>query len=200
MKTLRVEVVFFLAFFLTWTICAKVFWYSPVNGMLQAWLGQTATDLLLHAVYASVWLGFAASYLLTTGQNAPLSYLKLRRHAARGLVVGAIVGSALFATGLARVWLGGRAPDLDGVTVLSFLSPLVEEVVFRGLVLQRAARHTSFWKANALSAALFVAVHLPGLDLCGCPFSQRPPLLGGLRHAKRPRTSATSCPRGTGSR
>jgi membrane protease YdiL (CAAX protease family) len=42
------------------------------------------------------------------------------------------------------------------------LSPFVEEVVFRGLVLQRAGEYMGFWKANALSAGLFVGVHVPG--------------------------------------
>lgn len=45
---------------------------------------------------------------------------------------------------------------------MTFLSPLVEEVVFRGIVLQRAGEYVGFWKANALSAGLFAAIHVPG--------------------------------------
>ena len=58
--------------------------------------------------------------------------------------------------------LKSRPPDLDGLTPASFVSPFAEEVEFGGLVLRRAEEYTGFWKANTLSAALFVAVHLPG--------------------------------------
>ena len=77
-----------------WAVCAKAFWYSPLNGLLETSLGQTATDLLLRAINVAVWLGFAAAYLRATGRDRPLSYLKLRHNAARGLVVGLVVGLA----------------------------------------------------------------------------------------------------------
>ncbi len=170
MKTLCVDLAFFLAFFLVWTVCAKIFWYSPVNGLLETRLGQTETGLLLRAINVGVWLGFAAVYLRVTDRKDPLSYLKLRHNVARGLVVGALVGSAFLVKDFARVWLvDGRAPELGGLSPASFLSPFAEEVVFRGLVLQQAAQYTSFWKANALSAVLFVAIHLPGWIFEGLP-------------------------------
>ena len=110
-----------------------------------------------------MWLGFAAAYLPATGRDRPLSYLKLRHNAARGLVVGLVVGLAFAAKDLVRVLLlEGRFPEFAGLTPVSFLSPFVEEMVFRGLVLQRAEEYMGFWAANTLSAGLFVTVHLPG--------------------------------------
>ena len=58
--------------------------------------------------------------------------------------------------------LEGRAPDFAGLSPVTFSSPFVEEVVFRGLALQRAGEYMGYWKANALSAGLFVGVHVPG--------------------------------------
>ncbi len=164
----RVDLAFFLAFFVAWAVCAKVFWFSPVNGALLAEFGRTGTDLLLRAINVAVWLGFAFAYLRATGRDRPLAYLKLKDNVTKGLAVGVLVGLAFVAKDLARVLvLEGRAPALAGLTLSSFLSPFVEEVVFRGLVLQRAGEYTGFWKANALSSALFVAVHLPGWAFAG---------------------------------
>jgi uncharacterized protein len=163
-----VDLAFFMAFFVVWAVCAKVFWFSTVNGALLAELGRTGTGLLLCAINVAVWLGFAFAYLRATGRDRPLAYLKLKGNVTRGFAVGILAGLAFVAKDLARVLLlEGRAPDLAGLTPSSFLSPFVEEVVFRGLVLQRAGEYTGFWKANALSSALFVAVHLPGWTFAG---------------------------------
>ena len=168
----RVDLAVFLVFFVAWAVCAKVFWFSTVNGALIAELGRTGTDLLLRAINATVWLGFAFAYMRTTGRDRPLAYLKLKVNVTKGLTVGILVGLAFVAKDLARVLLlEGRAPDLAGLPPLSFLSPFVEEVVFRGLVLQRAGEYAGFWKANALSSALFVAVHLPGWTFAGLPLA-----------------------------
>ncbi|TBR39971.1 MULTISPECIES: CPBP family intramembrane glutamic endopeptidase [Dyella] len=43
------------------------------------------------------------------------------------------------------------------------LGPLVEEVLFRGVLLSALSRRTSMWVAGLLSAALFACVHLPDL-------------------------------------
>ena len=170
LRAARGDLAFFLVFLVMWAVCAKVFWYSPVNGVLEASLGRTGTDLLLRAINVAMWLGFSAAYMWATGRRAPVSYLRLRHNLARGLVMGMLVGSAFLAKDLVRVLLlEDRSPDLSGISAVSFLSPFVEEVVFRGLVLQRAEQYTGFWTANALSAGLFVAVHLPGWTFAGSP-------------------------------
>jgi uncharacterized protein len=44
---------------------------------------------------------------------------------------------------------------------------LIEEVAFRGYLLQRLSGRAGFWGASAISAALFAAIHLPGWLLVG---------------------------------
>jgi membrane protease YdiL (CAAX protease family) len=151
-----------------------------VNGALEASLGQPGTDLLLRAINVSVWLGSAAAYLRVTGREHPLSYLKLRHNAPKGLAIGSLIGLAFVAKDLLRVlFLDGRLPELAGLSPLTFLSPFVEEVMFRGLVLQRAEEYTGFWRANAISAGLFVGVHLPGWIFAGLLY--RHPVFRGVR-------------------
>ena len=169
-RSARVDLAFLLAFFVLWSICAKVFWHSPLNDLLLSALGRAWSDLLLYAINAAVWLGFALVYLKSIGCDDLLSCLKLKPYVARGLVIGALVGSGFLVKDLVRVWLfEQRTPDLDGLAVGFFVAPFVEEVVFRGCVLQRATRYTGFWRANLLSSALFLAIHLPGWGFAGFP-------------------------------
>ncbi len=169
-RSARVDLAYLLAFFVLWSACAKVFWHSPLNDLFLSVLGRAWSDLLLYAINAAVWLGFAFVYLKNIGCNDLLSCLKLKPHVARGLAIGALVGSAFLAKDLVRVWLfEQRTPDLDGSVIGFFVAPFVEEVVFRGCVLQRATRYTGFWRANLLSSALFLAIHLPGWGFAGFP-------------------------------
>jgi membrane protease YdiL (CAAX protease family) len=170
------DLAFFLAFVVVWALCARVFWYSPVNGLLETSLGRTATDLVLRAINIAVRLGFSAAYLRATNRERPLSYLKLRHNASNGLAIGFLVGLAFVAKEVLRVLLlEGRLPELAGLTPLTFLSPFVEEVMFRGLVLQQAEEYTGFWRAIAISAGLFGGIHLQGWIFAGIPLSEKAP-------------------------
>jgi membrane protease YdiL (CAAX protease family) len=56
---------------------------------------------------------------------------------------------------------------MEGVTwnsVLgtSFLVGFIEEIPYRGFMLQKFAERVGFWAATLITSALFVAVHLPG--------------------------------------
>jgi membrane protease YdiL (CAAX protease family) len=42
-----------------------------------------------------------------------------------------------------------------------FFSPITEEILFRGFVLQQLTDRLSFWKANIIQAFLFTAMHWP---------------------------------------
>jgi uncharacterized protein len=59
----------------------------------------------------------------------------------------------------------GGVAGVAFVTVLfTVVSPttLIEEVHFRGFLLNKFWQATGFWKANAVSSALFVLIHIPG--------------------------------------
>lgn len=77
----------------------------PGKRLLETGLGRTGADLLLRAINVAVWLGFAGAYLRATGRDRPLSYLKLRHNAPKGLAVGFLIGLAFVAQDLVRVAL-----------------------------------------------------------------------------------------------
>jgi len=102
----------------------------------------------------------------------------------RGILLwGGGVGLALGVTALAVKWAGHRPlfssapgwPLLSGVVV----APLVEEFTFRGAVMGALARRFRFWTANLLTAAFFLAIHLPGWYFQGCLLDNLGSPLGG---------------------
>lgn len=60
---------------------------------------------------------------------------------------------------LQEVLLGGRATIL-AVLVAVVMAPLVEEVLFRGLLFQSLRRRVGMWPAALLSTAVFAVVHV----------------------------------------
>lgn len=99
--------------------------------------------------------------------------LWLRSVPAPTLLTGAVLAPGLYlvvTTGLAMLpeaWLdsyseasaGIDSGTLVGVIAVAVVAPVVEEIVFRGLVMNRLARVMPGWLAVALSAAVFGACH-----------------------------------------
>lgn len=79
------------------------------------------------------------------------------------LVTGALfVGCYLLLDGVVgegRIGGAGFAPVL--FTIL-FPATLVEEIYFRGFLLDKFWQVTGFWRANLASSSLFALIHFPG--------------------------------------
>lgn len=113
--------------------------------------------------------------------------LGLRRHVRRGLFWGLITAGALLGVHtLVRLGVQGTlrlspVPVEAYFTALS-VATLIEEVAFRGYLLQQLCGRMGFWGANAVSAALFAAIHIPGWLLVGgmAPGAQMLGPLGGI--------------------
>jgi len=39
---------------------------------------------------------------------------------------------------------------------------IIEEIPYRGFMLQKLAERLGFWRANLITSLLFLAIHLPG--------------------------------------
>jgi membrane protease YdiL (CAAX protease family) len=89
----------------------------------------------------------------------------------RGLVIGAVVSLLYFtAILIAEKFKTGHtlaplfaASTVAWLTTLAqvFFSPIFEETMFRGFVLPHLSSRMGFWKANALQALFFTAMHWP---------------------------------------
>lgn len=154
--------------FSLWTVYVAVL-YPTVSG-----ISNTSVRLLINdSTRFSVFVLPLLLYLRFGAREEPLRNLKLSTHVRRGVSWGVIAGAVYAALVLVRALLfkpGGLDPKpvpveewFTSLTVATF----IEEVAFRGFLLQQFERVTGFWRANVITACLFVAIHFPGWILIG---------------------------------
>ncbi len=150
------------AFFVIWSLRATVFYF--IDESITSDYGRTIYSTV---VKATLWVGSAYLYVRWICRMPVLRYLGLSVVLARRewgiaalatlLYLGAVIGL--------EVTFAGKAfhPSTPAAFATTFLaaSALIEEILFRGLVLQELSRHFRGIPANLITSSLFVAVHWP---------------------------------------
>jgi membrane protease YdiL (CAAX protease family) len=156
-----------VGFFAVWALRATVLF-----GVDLAIAEGLPRRLYSEAVKALVWGGSAIAYLRWVRRAPIVSSLKLTTSAPLRAWTLPLAVSALYlagcaadvahkhgaAAGLLLSALGERGPLLFASALFS---SFVEELFFRGFVLDELSRRARFSWANLGTSALFVAVHLP---------------------------------------
>lgn len=104
-------------------------------------------------------------YLRCFDRVEPSGYLKLRHHWLRGILVGLGFSALIFLLSLVQHGLPHLRAGLftwNSVLSTSLLIGFIEEVPYRGFVLQKLCDCMSRKSAIAISSLLFVLIHLPG--------------------------------------
>ena len=87
------------------------------------------------------------------------------------LLWGGLIGVALGLTAFPGKMLAGRPlfPEELGISFFSavFVAPVVEEVAFRGVILDQLAQRYRFAVANIATSILFVTIHMVGWSFQG---------------------------------
>lgn len=129
-------------------------------------LGPIASPLANELVRALIFALPAVVLLRAAGVSSIPAYLELRSNAKQGVLWGALAGCALFAAnaGLAIASQGFHPRPVPTVAFFTSLSvaTFIEEMAFRGFLLQQLSALTRFSAANVGSAFLFAAIHIPG--------------------------------------
>lgn len=103
-------------------------------------------------------------YLKSKHKVNPLEYLKLTGECVSGVKIGVLV-SGLFIIMLIikNSITGWKTINFNiGVLWLSVIVVgIIEEIPFRGFILQGLWKYMNFWQANILTTVIFVAVHIP---------------------------------------
>ena len=165
---LKSALIYTALIFSMWSIYVA-FLYSSVESN-----PNVATRILLNEfVRFCIFVAPILLYLKFVARQEPFRYLRLNTNVSRGVLCGVVVGVIYAALSFARALLVLQ----DGVAFkpVSFVawftsltvSTLIEEIAFRGFLLQQLERALNFWTANVLTACLFVAIHFPGWLLSG---------------------------------
>lgn len=152
---------------------------AAVQSALENW---EAAEQLSGVLYESAMLFTAVSGLLAIGvillfyrirRKKLGDALWLRRVEGPGLLSGAVLAPALYLAvtvammALPEAWLDSYAEASSGVSgggvigivAVVLVAPVVEEFIFRGLIMTRLAQAMPGWLAAALSAAIFGLCH-----------------------------------------
>lgn len=148
-------------FFAVWVI--YVIWIYP-------WKETLGNTTLLYAVVnitvrLLIWVLPVFLFLHYIDHVNPLEYLGLKQNWKQGIIVGIVFSIANFFLGILR--FGAPHIAIGSVTWNSILSTsvlvgVIEEIPFRGFILQKFETQVGFWLANLLSSLLFLGIHLPG--------------------------------------
>jgi hypothetical protein len=157
---------FIVCFFAIWSVRAT-FLYA---------IDESIEPDSLRTVYSvSVKLIFRAlpafGYVLWVRHASPFRYLGIsvmpsaRKWLKYLVVIGLFLGAQVAFASI----VGGKTLSLAGISVsitlsgmLSFVvSPFLEELLFRGLLLHELAALLPRWGANVLTSLLFAGIHLP---------------------------------------
>lgn len=158
--------VYIAVFLAVWSVRATVFIHIDESIKSEVW-----RNLYSNAVKFTLW-ALPAFITLSFLRAKPLAYTKLTTPVnKRGLLISLVVVAIWFVLvliGEAAVsgrnigtMLSQRSPEWLGILAAVSLSPISEEILFRGFFLNRLNESLSFWKSNVIAAALFMLVHVP---------------------------------------
>lgn len=155
--------VVYLIVFHTFWMWGFVFWVYP----WMKSLGDTTLRYALVniAIRLLVWVLPVFLYLRYIDHFDPIEYLKLKQNWQRGLIIGMVLSLINFFGSMMRFGLphpGLQSLTWNSVISTSFLIGFIEEIPYRGFILQKFEERYGFWIATLLSSLLFLSIHLPG--------------------------------------
>ena len=162
-KNRFIPFVVYLILFHTFWMWGYVFWIYPrMQSLGKTTLVYAFVNILLRLL---VWVLPVFLYLRHIDHVDPIEYLRLKQNWKRGVFIG--LGLSLINFFGTMMRFGIPHPTLQSFTWnsvigTSFLIGFIEEVPYRGFILQKTSERTGFWIANLLSSLLFLSMHLPG--------------------------------------
>ena len=157
---------FSVCFFAIWTVRAT-FLYAIDKSIAPDGL-RTVYSVTIKLI---LWVLPAFGYVYWVRRASPFRYLGLSvmPAARKWLKYLVVIGLFLGAQVAFQSIVGGKTLSLAGISVsitlsgmLSFVvSPFLEELLFRGLLLHELAVLLPRWVANLLTSLLFAGIHLP---------------------------------------
>ena len=154
-------IIYLVVFHTVWM--GYVFWIYP-------WMKSLGDTTLRYALVnvtfrLLVWVLPIFLYLRIIDQLDPIEYLKLKQNWKQGIIIGVMLSIINFFGSMVR--FGIPHPSIQSLTWNSVLNTslligFIEEIPYRGFILQKFEERYGFWIANLLSSLLFLSIHLPG--------------------------------------
>lgn len=112
-----------------------------------------------------VWVAPVVVYLHRLDRVDPIRYLKLWPYVGRGVLVSVVItmlnlGGSVLRFGIPHPSL--RTLTWNSVLGTSLMVGVIEEIPYRGFMLQKYAERVGRCRATLITSLLFVAIHVPG--------------------------------------
>jgi uncharacterized protein len=156
--------------FIIYLIVFHAFWMWGYVFGIYPWMKSLGDRTLLYALVnlslrLLVWVLPVFLYLRHIDHQDPIEYLKLKQNWRRGVVIGLALSLLNFLGSMAR--FGAPHPSVQSLTWnsvigTSFIIGFIEEIPYRGFILQKFEERYGFWVAFLLSSLLFLSIHIPG--------------------------------------
>jgi membrane protease YdiL (CAAX protease family) len=158
-----------LAPFLAYVVGFQVLWigwpyyiYPRLTSVGEATLTYALANIGCRLLF---WVAPVFLYLRYVDGVDPLRWLKLKTDVRRGLIVAGLLTIANVFGSIARFGVPHLSADRitwNSVIGTSFLVGFIEEIPYRGFMLQKFEERMNFWAANLLTSTLFLLIHVPG--------------------------------------
>jgi membrane protease YdiL (CAAX protease family) len=153
-----------LLFFICLLLVAHFAKYFLINKLFDNTnLLDELAKILVTVLFWIVPVWIYVSYVM---KEATMQFLKLTHKIMRNIGIGLLLSSILGVTFIIFFKMNSITPSFYGIPnyilITTFLvSPLVEEVVFRGFILQTLEKKNRFLFANLITSFLFLLSHFP---------------------------------------
>ena len=156
--------------FIIYLIAFHAFWMGVYVFVIYPWMKSLGERTLRYAIInisirLAVWVLPVFLYLIYVDGVNPFEYLKLKRHWKRGVIIGVLLSVINLLGTTIRFGLPhptAQSLTWNSVIGTSILIGFIEEIPYRGFMLQKFTEHYGFWAATAISSILFLSIHLPG--------------------------------------
>ena len=151
---------YLVLFFLAWTI--KELWLIEYIYAFS----EIISPLLEALVKSLIWIVPAWIYIKLYIHSNPISFLKMNANVKKGLFWGIFLSLLLGALLILEAYIFNGVSfhfslSFDDYLNTVLMAGLAEEIVFRGVILQELNKRITFWKANLITALLFLVIHYP---------------------------------------
>jgi membrane protease YdiL (CAAX protease family) len=155
--------------FLLYVVAFHVLWIAwpfVIYPRLLAVGNTTLTYAALNLTFRFLfWIAPVLIYLRYVDGVDPVAYLKLSDNVRRGVVVAIVLTAVNVIGTFARFGpphLSMQRVNWNSMLGTSFFIGFIEEIPYRGFMLQKFADRMNFWLATLITSLLFVSIHLPG--------------------------------------
>lgn len=157
---IKTKMGFLLIFYFSWTI--KELWLIDYIYSF----GEIISPLLEAFVKGFIWVVPTLLYIKYYLHTYPFDFLRMNVNVIRGLFWGVVLSLLVgiyfaFETYIINQQSFQFSLSIDDYLNVFLMAGIAEEIVFRGLILQEINKKMTFWKANVLTALLFLVIHYP---------------------------------------